>query len=273
MRQLRSISEAAELMEQFGSKKTLSNNYMLQDEIAAHINKGYLFFLQQAQNSAFLLKKRGFYRLYYYLNMLSESFEIAVNEPVVQEILYRGEKHFPEKELTFWKENGFQEHLGRDCYFAKPREVTAFAEKTFLEKGISIEVLQQAIHLEEARQMIEEYLDHYTGDILSLAEIQHFAQRNELFGVFENGQLAGILQAEFKQKTYWLGHMVVKSAFRGRKFSTLLLKHYFHQGLRMNCRQFQLWVIINNKPALSLYKKYGFQYMNKSTISLLRTHG
>ena len=260
-------------MEQFGGKKVLSNNYMLQDEMAAHIKKECLFFHQQAQNAAFFLKKRGFYRLYYYLNMLSESFEITVKEPIVQEILYRGEKHFPEKEVAFWKENGFQVHLGRDCYFAKPIEVAGHAESTIIGTGVSIKVLQEAIYLEEARQMIEEYLDPYTGDILSLAEIQHFAQRNELFGVFEDGQLAGILQAEFKQKTYWLGHMIVKSAFRGRKFSTLLLKYYFRQGIQMDCRQFQLWVINNNKPALNLYKKYGFQYMNKSTISLLRTHG
>ncbi len=273
MQQVQTIDEAIELMEQFGGNQALSNNYMLQDELAAHIDSGQLFYLQQAQNAAFLLKKRGFYRLYYYLNVLSQPFEIVTGEPVVQEILYRGERHFPEKEVGFWKENGFQEHLGRDCYFAKPTEVAAFAEDTFLETQISIESLHQAAHLEEARQMIEDYLDPYTGDILSLTEVQQYAQRNELFGVFAEGQLAGILQAEFKQKTYWLGHMVVKAAYRGRKLSTLLLKHYFRQGLQLDCRQFQLWVINNNNSALSLYQKYGFQYLNKSTISLLKTNG
>lgn len=272
MQQLQTLSEALELIERFGGKQTYSNNYMLQDELAAHIGNGQLFFLQQAQNAAFLLEKRGFYRLYYYLNFLLQPFEIAADLPVVQEILYRGEKHFPEKEVAFWKDNGFEEHLGRDCYFAKPNEVASLVENTLLETGISIEALHQTRHLEEAQQMVEAYLDPYTGDILSLAEVQHYAQRNELFGVFVDNNLAGILQAEFKQKTYWLGHMVVKSAYRGRKLSTLLLKHYFRQGLQLGCRQFQLWVINNNKPALSLYQKYSFQYLNKSTISLLRTN-
>ena len=273
MQQLNTIEEAVAIIEQYGrGGQALTNNYMLQDELVSHIEKGRLYAVHEDENAALLLRKRGFYRMYYYLKALDSSFHLSTSEPVVQEILYRGGKKFPEQEVAYWKKNRFQQHLGRDCYFVKSDALDDSLTSMSLQKGIEIEPLQTESHLIETQGLIEDYLDLYTGDTLSLNELKEFADRNELFGVFAEGQLAGVLQAEFKNKTFWLGHMVVKEEYRGRKLSTLLLKHYFQEGLKLNCRQFQLWVINDNLPALSLYKKYGFQYLNKSTISLLKTN-
>jgi ribosomal protein S18 acetylase RimI-like enzyme len=85
-------------------------------------------------------------------------------------------------------------------------------------------------------------------------------------------QPAGFLQVNLKNKIYWLEHIVVDQKYRGRGLSKLLMHSFFQQGIAKDCRSFQLWVINENHAAVNLYLKYGFQYMNKSTISLLKSN-
>ena len=51
--------------------------------------------------------------------------------------------------------------------------------------------------------------------------------------------------------------------------ANLLVDNYLNEGLKLKVRQFQLWVIDENIPAVNLYKKRGFAYLNKSTTSML----
>lgn len=246
---------------------------MLQDELSNHIGKRNLYMLEGTHNAYLLLQKEGFLRLYYYLNDFEESFAFDMDQPVVQELIYRGEKRFPQNEVNYWEKNGFRQHIGRDNYFLNGNSVNLESLHVESPEHIRLSVIHQEEHLKASYDMIVAYLDAYTGDILTIEELRAYAKKEELFGLFVGNQLAGILQAELKNNVYWLGHMVVKAEFRGQKLSTLLLKDYFKRGLALNCRQFQLWVINNNEAALALYKKYGFKYLNKSTISLLNSNG
>ncbi|MBK8627944.1 MAG: GNAT family N-acetyltransferase [Saprospiraceae bacterium] len=45
---------------------------------------------------------------------------------------------------------------------------------------------------------------------------------------------------------------------------------YIQKGLELSCNTYQLWVIPDNEPAVNLYKKCGFSYFNRSTISLIQ---
>lgn len=273
MRQVISLEEIDNLLQKYARSGTVSNDYMLRDEIAGHISKGSLFAEHDENNLFLFLKKEGFFRLYYHLNDFESIPRFQEEQPIVQEILYRGAKRYPEQEIAFWTKAGFKIHIGRDCYFANPGEIQQISNSLIIKQGASIRAIQEDKYIVEAQSLIREYLDPFTGDILSLPELMDFSMRNELFGVFTNSELVGVLQAELKNNIYWLGHMVVKSNYRGQKLSTLLLHHYFQKGIELKCRQFQLWVINDNKPALSLYQKYGFNYLSKSTISLLKING
>ena len=123
-----------------------------------------------------------------------------------------------------------------------------------------------------AKKLIDENLDFYTGDRLTLREIEKFSDNGLLFCAYKNNVMCGMLQADFKNKIYWLGHIVVHKDFRGMGLANLLVNHYLQEGLRLKTRQFQLWVINDNIPAINLYEKRGFKYFNKSTYSLLKTN-
>lgn len=146
-------------------------------------------------------------------------------------------------------------------------------------KELSINVAHSAIRIESAKsenellyakRLMEENLDLYTGDQLTMEEIQYFANKICLYIAYDGEQPCGMLQADLKNGVFWLGHIVVETNYRGKGIATALVDHYLNAGIRLNCNQFQLWVIQDNVPAINLYKKYGFNYMNRSTCSMLK---
>ncbi|MDC0298110.1 GNAT family N-acetyltransferase [Akkermansiaceae bacterium] len=243
---------------------------MLFEELQAYLQAEKLFLLQKSKDSLVLLVRRdSFYRLYYQTNLLEDVQSFAVDQAVVQELIYRGPKFYPQEEVQVWKEVGFQIHMGRDNYFLNSKGMISSDLKAS-EDLSGIKPIVNEAELHKADAMIRTNLDLYTGDILSSQELRAFSVNGDLFGIYVENELAGVVRGDYKNRVYWLGHMVVDKAYRGQRLSSKLLKAYLLKGLSLNCRQFQLWVLQNNEPALALYKKYGFKYLNKSTISLLK---
>ena len=247
-----------------------SNNYMLLEELKIHIKAEKLFLVQKSSDSLVILVQRGtFFRLYYQTNKLKDIQSIEVNQAVVQEIIYRGPNFYPQEEVDAWKQRGFEVHMARDNYFLNSKGLVSSDLKDS-EDFSGIKPIENEVDIQKADEMIRTYLDPYTGDILSMEKLSAFSANEDLLGIYVENELAGVVQGEFKNKLYWLGHMVVDEAYRGQRLSTKLLKAYLLKGLSLNCRQFQLWVLQDNEPALGLYKKHGFKYLNRSTISLLK---
>ncbi len=269
MEALTNIKRLEEFLDAHPTADRFTNSYMLPDEMIEHIRKGSLFYLEQDNGLVLLLKKEGFYRIYYYLRDLNTEIKLHSDQALVQELIYRGPDHFPESEVNFWIKNGFQKYLQRDNYCLNANCLNQDALRSSLVE-LEIRSLYEMKEIDRADHLIRTYLDRYTGDILTKRELKIFGEQDDLIGIFLKGNLAGVLQAEFKNNVYWLGHMVVDQAHRGLNLSTHLLKAYLARGLELNCRQFQLWVIYDNSPALGLYHKYGFKFLNKSTISLLK---
>jgi ribosomal protein S18 acetylase RimI-like enzyme len=157
-------------------------------------------------------------------------------------------------------------HLSRDCYFLKNKELYI----DLVHSDIRIKSAKSENELMYVKKLMEENLDLYTGDQLTIEEIQYFADENLLYIAYERERPCGMLQADFKNGVFWLGHIVVDANYRGKGIAKLLVVHYLNAGIKLNCNQFQLWVIQENLPALNLYKKYGFNYLNRSTCSMLK---
>lgn len=270
MQLINSHQELEELLEEYSASFQWSNNYMLLEELQAYLQAGKLFLHQNSKDSLVLLVQRdSFYRLYYQTNALDDIQSIELNEAVVQELIYRGPKFYPKEEVEAWSKQGFEVHMGRDNYFLNRKGMIP-SDLEASEDLSGIKPIESEVDLQKSNAMIRTYLDPYTGDILSLEELSAFSANGDLLGIYVENKLAGVVQGEYKNKVYWLGHMVVDEAYRGQRLSTKLLKAFLLKGLSLNCRQFQLWVLQDNEPALGLYKKYGFKYLNKSTISLLK---
>ncbi len=246
--------------------ETLSNNYILSQEFNKYIREEKIFYFKENSNLYLFIKKRGFYRLYYLINNIFAQHDFS-NLQIVLEIVYRGKKNFPLEDIKFWKKNGFKNHLTRDCYFLKTTSSISNNNKV---EGVKIELPKNKEEMLFIKKLIDENLDLYTGDRLSLQEIENFAARELIFCAYKNDILCGMLQADLRNKIFWLGHIVVHQDFRGIGLANLLVDYYFQQGIKLQVRQFQLWVIDGNIPAVNLYKNRGFTYLNKSIHSLLK---
>ncbi|MBK7525392.1 MAG: GNAT family N-acetyltransferase [Saprospiraceae bacterium] len=262
------INEVEIILEQFFRQGTHTNNYILAREYENVINERLLYKFISQDNAFLLLNKGNCYRVYYFINDTA-CYEIPDTDKVmVLEILYRGKSGFPDEMVKFWVNNNFKEHLLRDCYFLKPDQI--IKEKTIMDPQVKIKLADTVEESEFARHLINKYLDPYTGDPLSLETLEEYRKSGYLFCAYFGDKMSGILQGEFKNNVWWLGHLVVDENFRGYKIGNVLTEAYIQKGLEMSCNLLQLWVIHNNEPAVNLYKKFGFSYFNRSTISLIQ---
>lgn len=262
---LKSQDELDKIIEYNSFKNTLTNNYMLSHNFRHHIDRKEIFYWNENSNLYLFVKKQGFYRLYYLINNVEVKNDFSeIN--IVLEIIYRGKNKIPLEHIKYWKKNGFTSHLTRDCYFLNAASISPIHNKV---EGVTIESPRNKDDILFIKQLIDENLDLYTGDILSIQEIENFVSRGLVFCAYINDLICGMLQADLRNNIYWLGHIVVHKDYRGMGLANLLVDNYLDEGLKLQVRQFQLWVIDRNIPAVNLYKKKSFTYLNKSTHSML----
>jgi GNAT superfamily N-acetyltransferase len=267
MVEINSIESFETLLNEFNSKEVLTNFYLLPKEYGDLIHSRNLFYSIQNKNLFVFLKKRTFFKLYYFINELNQLPNLTfIQTPVVLEIVFRGEKYFPLSHVNYWKNVGFKPHLNRDCYYLKNKDILIYHKTSDIE---IIEALTEN-DIVYAKSLIEENLDLYTGDQLNFEELQTYADMDLLYIAYYEGQPSGMFQADFKNGVLWLGHIVVDPNFRGKGIANKLVERFISIGKDRNCNQYQLWVIQDNNTAVNLYKKYDFNYLNRSTCSMLK---
>ena len=262
---IKSLDKLETIIEEHSSKDSLTNNYILSHDFKHYIEKKNIYYWNENSNLYLFVKKEGFYRLYYIINNIDVQNDFSEIK-IVLEIIYRGKNRIPLEHIKYWKKNSFKSHLTRDCYFLNASSILPNYNKV---EGVTIEHPKNKEDILLAKKLIDENLDRYTGDRLSLQEIENFVVRGLVFCAYINDLMCGMLQVDLRNNIYWLGHIVVQKDYRGMGLANLLVDNYLNEGLKLQVRQFQLWVIDKNMPAVNLYKKKGFTYLNKSTHSML----
>lgn len=267
MKYIEHLDELNELLKVCFVRGTLTNCYFLAESFNKHIADYKLSYVISGHNLVLLLNKIGFYQLYFYLNDLSKDINISINKPIVIEILYRGEKFKPLDIINYWTLNNFKQHLTRDVM------VTSFENLVLPEKSNSNIVIDYAFNENEvvfAEKLFRNSLDIYTGDLLSMEEIKHYASKQNILIAMYNNKAAGVLQFEVKNKIVWLRHLATDEKFRGKGIANELVRKWLLDNQLEFDTKYQLWVIQDNEAAVKLYRKFGFVYGNKSSMSLLK---
>jgi ribosomal protein S18 acetylase RimI-like enzyme len=261
------ISIVNDLIAGYSGAKSLTNNYLLKEEYQNLIDTNSLYFVAEDENLYFLIKRKSFFRVYYFINNISYPYSnYNFTDSLVLEVLYRGAPNYPEDHIQFWNKSGFELHKSRDNFFLKNAEnrlpPTSDLVKLFIPSTDD--------DFNYVKNLIETNLDYFTGNPLSFEEIRIFAQKGFVWIASINSERAGFLQAGYRKKIFWLDNIVVEDKMRGKGVANTLVSAYLLSGIEHQCSQFQLWVEEGNEAAKSLYKKYGFDYLKRSTVSMIR---
>lgn len=267
MKAVSDINHLNEIVEKYFIRHTLTNSYVLIDEYKEYIQQQRLFYIANENNLILLIRKNGFYRLYYYINNINEHMLLDVSEPIVMEILYRGEKDVPHEAMKYWQNSGFKEHLTRDLMVASFQQLNMPSK---VAEGVTLKHASTQEEITFTRDLLIKSLDAYTGDILTIEEVEQFAENKNIICAYCEDKPAGALQFEIKNKVVWLGHIVVDSGYRGKGIANELVRKYITDNASQPNTRYHLWVIRNNEGAVHLYRKFGFKYGNRSTVSMLK---
>lgn len=253
-----------QLVERYNRKGRLTNDY-LQNEAADLIIHDRLLAVCGQDNAMFLVQKDGFFRIYYYINNPEEILFLPEGE-FVTEILFRGE-NAPKAEVQWLEKMDFCKNLIRDQYFAKYASLTP-------PKPISGLIIETAANLEDvlwAINLFNATFDKWSGDYIpeTMAGLLIQEQAVLIAKDFKGNRL-GALQMETIKGVTWLNHVAVVEEARGKGAGLALLVTYIERGHVDDNSRYMLWVQRQNTPAVTMYQKKGFNYMNKSTLSMIR---
>lgn len=267
MQPITSITNYQFLLEQYSLPGVQTNNFLLADQVNELLFAKKLYYIIEGNNLVFLVDRRISYQVYFHLNDLNVPFSIQADKPLMMEMVYRGEIKRPSILLNYWEQQGFQTHLTRDNLALVYHQQLAVIA---LNGDITIKYATTEQEAAYATALFEKDLDTYTGDLKTYEEILAFVNNKQILCAYEGDKLCGALQFEWKHKVCWLGHIVVDERFRGKGIANRLVEQYITLNKQTDQSRYQLWVIQDNKPAVDLYKRFGFIYAGKSTVSMLK---
>ncbi len=271
LKEVKEFARYQEIVDKYKRKGVLTNDYIYQDaaDLIIHNN---LYEYCGINNAFFFVQKDKCLRLYYYLNDLEEIHEFNLNESLVAEILFRGNLGLPQNEMEYLSKCGFHFHLRRDQYCGVYREL----QIPCLKAGVTVAKATSINEIGFACDLFNNSFDHYSGDYIAKDIYESLYTGGSVWIAKDlQGNFSGALHQSVERGVAWVSHVAVVESYRGHGVGQALLDTFVEENanpkidLRPQSR-YMLWVQSENAPALRLYQKKGFKYINKSTISMLK---
>ena len=249
----------------YGQKGCVCNDY-IQRDAERLIEQGDLFESCGERNAFLLVRKAKCFRVYYYLNDFDEPHDFN-GEELVTEILYRGEAFFPLQEIEYLERNGFVKNLVRDQYGAMYRDLSIGNAVG----GVMIGKAQNINDVKKACMLFNASFDEYSGDYIPENNYQALLEHGDVIVAKDiKGKFLGALHQTMENRVAWASHLVVIKETRGKGVVKAVLHNLIESNHTDDRSRYMLWVQQQNEPAVKMYQKTGFKYLNKSTLSMIR---
>ena len=268
LKKIETFSRYQEIVERYGQKGCSSNDY-IQREAADIIIHDNLFELCGDKNAFLLVKKDGFWRVYYYLNDFDEVLSLD-GEVLETEILFRGSIGEPAEVVEYLEKCGFKRHLVRDQYAGIYKDLLPSA----VNDEIIIQPAQTLMGVQGAFELFNQAFDKYSGDYMSPAVYEGLLANGSVLLAWrkqeDEAQFLGALHQTVENNVAWVSHVAVKEAARGHHMGQALLDAFVERNMATEKSRYMLWVQHQNEAAVKMYEKKGFKYVGKSSLSMIK---
>lgn len=265
-RLINSIEEYVALTEIYSTQKIYCNDY-IQSNLDVLIKTNSLYELHTENNLFLFVKKAVGYRLYYYISDTSDVVNFAEVSNVVVEILYRGEKYYPQGEVEYLIKCGFEINLVRDQYCGVYKDLKLYD----LSSDIQVLNAKNIEDVNYACTLFNSSFDTLSGDYISESEYTSLLDKNQIFIAIDNqNNYLGALHQTIEKGVAWISHVAVQPESKGMGVGKLLVNNFIKRNYTTEKQRYMLWVQHQNNVAVSMYENFGFKYLNKSTISLIK---
>ena len=266
LRLINSTEEYSALTEVYSAQKLYCNDY-IQSSVEELIKANSLYEVHTEGNLYLFVKKAIGYRLYYYISDTSEVVNFTDINNIVVEILYRGEKYYPQGEIDYLTKCGFEINLIRDQYCGVYKDLHIFD----MPSDISIQSARDIEDVQYASTLFNNSFDTLSGDYITEIEYASLLRCNQMFIAIDNrGNRLGALHQTIDKGVAWISHIAIQPESRGKGVGKLLVNDFIKRNYTTDKQRYMLWVQHQNKTAVSRYERFGFKYLNKSTISLIK---
>lgn len=269
MKRVDSLIEYKDIVDRYCKKGALTNNY-IQNDAADLIAHDALFVDQYTGNVFMYVKRDAGKRLYYYINDLKEEADFNGYGELVIEILFRNNV-LPSEEIDYFLKKGFRINVVRDQYSGVYKNLERAACPA---PEIKIEAAQSVSDVEKACLLFNSSFDALSGDYIpenkDMYEYLGEYQRILIAYNDENKQFLGAVHQDRDRGVNILRHIAVDPSARGNGVGSALLDAFIERNHQSGDTRYMLWVQQQNDAAVKMYRNKGFQFINKSTISLIK---
>ena len=267
LKKIEKFSRYQEIVECYGQRGCVSNVY-IQQEAADLIVHDILYEYCGEKNAFLMVKKDGFWRLYYYLNDFDEILSLE-GEVMETEILYRDNVGEPADVVTYLEKCGFKRHLVRDQY--------AGMYKDFLPSGLTDDIIVQPALImagvEVAFEIFNQSFDKFSGDYVSPERYEGLLSSGSILLAWRKcegeSKILGALHQTVENNVAWISHLAVKESARGNHVGKALLDAFVERNMVTEKSRYMLWVQHQNEAAVKMYENKGFKYLGKSSLSMI----
>ncbi len=232
----------------------LSNCFFLPDAIRRMTQEGTLFYRDIDGGLLLLDDRKMFYRCYYYLSEDGTMKAVFLDKDAVIEFPFNGEMNDKQKlQVSKIEEMGFR--LGRQSGMmsASPDDVQIRNANT--EQAVDIAVLGDA---DGILDLLNRYFNPLYSFIPSKEEMESAIEEGRVIVIRDAQQMGAALVSSLEKKTACVNQIAVDSAYRRRGFGGALMQAY-HEMYSGKADAFRHWVDLNNQPAVSMYKGFGYE--------------
>lgn len=268
LKKVESFSRYQAIVDLYGQRGSVSNDY-IQREAADLIARDALYEYCGERNVFLLVKKDGFWRVYFYLNDFDEILSLQ-GEVLETEILFRGSLGEPADVVAYLERCGFRRHLVRDQYAGMYKDL----RPALVNDEIVVQPAQTLAGVQGAFELFNQSFDKYSGDYVSPKVYEGLLANGSVLLAWRRQEneahFMGALHQTVDNNVTWVSHLVVKEPARGHHIGQALLDAFVERNMVTEKSRYMLWVQHENEHAVSMYEKKGFKYLGKSSLSMFK---